>query len=153
MTSNKPQKVDYKISYIVLSNLVIVAWVLFGTAVVVLFNWVAALGFLAVSAFLIYYRLGKKGCLSCFLCKTCSIGMGKLFDVFFTSRGTQNLNRKATKLFPWVYLWLSVVPIVLVCVLLVLDFTVLKVLLLAGLLAFSVFSGIARRDILLPRKK
>jgi hypothetical protein len=152
MTSNKPEKVRYTTTQIVFGNLTVIAWGLLGTATVALFNIFAAIGYLAVAAFLVYYKLGKKGCLSCFLCETCTVGMGKLFDVFFTKRGTQNLNRKALKLFPVVYLWLSVVPIVLISVSLAFDFTVLKVLLLAGLLVFSVFSGVVRRNVLVPRK-
>jgi hypothetical protein len=101
------EKRDYTVSELILGNAAVITWIVLGSVACSLFNVFVGLGFFALTAFLVYYRIGKKGCLSCFYCKTCTIGFGKLFDVFFTKRGTENLNRKAMKLFPFVYLLLA----------------------------------------------
>ena len=107
MTTNESaskNRREYSMTQIILGNAAIIAWILLGTVACGLFNLLGALGFFALAAFLIYYELGKKGCLSCYLCKTCTIGMGKLPDFFFAKTGTFNVNRKALRLFPYVYI-------------------------------------------------
>ncbi|MGD6852266.1 MAG: hypothetical protein ACQCN6_09435 [Candidatus Bathyarchaeia archaeon] len=148
MATNK-EKREYTKTEVYLGNLVVITWILLGAAVCALFNIFAGLAFAAVLGFLIYYEIGKKGCVSCFYCKTCTIGMGKIFDVFFTKRGKENVNRKALKLFPFVYVLISFVPIVLVLFAIIQQVTVLKLGLLVGLLIFSFVSGIgvARRTL------
>jgi hypothetical protein len=153
MTAAK-EKREYTKTELYLGNLVVITWILVGATVCMLFNVFAGLAFAAVLGFLIYYEIGKKGCVSCFYCKTCTIGIGKMFDVFFTKRGKENVNRKALKLFPFVYVLISVVPIVLVLIAIAEQFTVLKLALLVGLLVFSTVSGlgVARRT-LQPAKR
>jgi hypothetical protein len=148
------EKRDYTTSELFLGNAVVITWIMLGTVACSLFNIFIGLAFFTLSAFLVYYQLGKKGCLSCFYCKTCTIGFGKLFEVFFSKRGTENLNRKALKLFPYVYLLLAVVPIafVLVSGLLTQQFSALQLGLVAAILLVSLISGFARRKNLLPAK-
>ncbi len=149
------QKREYTTSELILGNATVIAWIMLGAVACSLFNVFAGLAFFALSAFLVYYELGKKGCLSCFYCKTCTIGFGKLFDVFFAKKGTENLNRKALKIFPYVYLLLAVVPIafILVSGLLAQQFSALQLCLVAAILFFSVISGFARRRNRLPAKQ
>ena len=111
----------------------------------------AAIVFLALASFLVFYELGKKGCVNCFWCKTCTIGMGKLPDLFFTKTTIENLNinRKALKLFPYVYLLLSAVPIALTVVSLIQNFAIYTLMLLVALAAFSVLTGALRRNVLI----
>jgi hypothetical protein len=142
MTTTR-DKIEYSGTVLFLGNFVIIVWILIGTIVCWLFNPFGALGFLALSGFLVYYELGKKGCLSCFLRKTCTIGFGKLFDVFFTKRGYENLNRKGRKLFPFVYLLLTFVPIAIVTISINESLSTFKGALLLTLITFSTASGIA----------
>jgi len=141
--ATKRDKIEYSTPNLLLGNFVIIVWILIGSAGCWLLNPFGALGFFAISSFLVYYELGKKGCLSCFLCKTCTIGFGKLFDVFFTKRGYENMNRKARKLFPFVYLLLTIVPIALTAISLSMSVSIFKVFLLLALSIFSVVSGVA----------
>jgi hypothetical protein len=140
------EKKDYATSELILGNAAVIAWIVLGTVACSLVNIFVGLVFFALSAFLVYYRLGKKGCLSCFYCKTCTIGFGKLFDLFFTKDGTENVNRKALKLFPYVYLLLAVVPIAFIVVsALTQQFAILQLSLLVPIVVFSGFSAYARR--------
>ena len=112
------KKREYTKTELVFGNFAITAWILLGTAACWLIFSFGAIIFLALAGFLVFYELGKKGCVSCFLCKTCTIGMGKLPELFFTKNTIDNLNinRKALKLFPFVYVLLSVVPIAIAAV-------------------------------------
>ena len=76
--------------------------------------------------------------------------MGKLPDLFFTKTTVENLNmnRKALKLFPFVYLLLSIVPIALASVSIIQHLAIYNVLLLVVLVGFSVLTGIIRRKVL-----
>jgi hypothetical protein len=143
----KPKRV-YTKSGLILGNLAVVGWILLGATAWCLFNLFAAVAFFALASFLVFYEMGKKGCLSCYYCQTCTIGMGKLPDLFFTKSGAENLNRKALKLFPYVYLLLSTVPIALTWISILMEFSLFKVALLAGLLCYSLVSGVVRRKIL-----
>jgi hypothetical protein len=145
MVSVEKEKRVYSKTELYVGNLAIIMWILLGAASCWLLHPLAALAFTALSGFLVYYELGKKGCLSCYYCKTCSIGMGKLPDLFFTKKGTENLNRKAIKLFPYVYVLLAAVPIALVLFSAIQEFSVLKLALLAALLVYSFVTGFVRR--------
>lgn len=144
-------KREYTKSQLIFGNLAVAAWILLGAASCWLFSPFAALGFLALASFLVFYKLGKKGCVNCFWCKTCTIGMGKLSYLFYTKTSIEdlNINRKALKLFPYVYLLLSVVPIAITAVSIIQSFAVYSVVLLLVLVTLSVLTGSLRRNLLI----
>jgi hypothetical protein len=143
----------YSKSELVFGNLAIFIWILLGTAACWLYVSFGAIIFLALASFLVYYELGKKGCVSCFLCKTCTIGLGKLPELFFTKTTVENLNvnRKALKLFPLVYILLSLVPLVLTAFSIVQNFSIFNILLFSALAGFSILTGAIRRKVLINR--
>jgi hypothetical protein len=144
------QKREYSKTELVFGNLAILIWILLGTVTFWIYVSFGAIIFLALMAFLVFYELGKKGCVSCFLCKTCTIGMGKLPNLFFTKTTIENLNinRKALKLFPFVYILLGVIPISLTVVSILQYYNIYSIVVLAALTAFSVLTGILRRKML-----
>jgi len=136
---------DYSKSELIFGNLLIVLWILLGAYSCWLLYPLSGIVFFALASFLVFFELGKHGCQTCYYCKTCTIGMGKLPELFFRKAGTANVNKKAMKLFPFVYLLLSLVPIVFYVISLVQTITVLKILTLALLLSFSIYSGAIRK--------
>ncbi len=140
---------DYSKKRLILGNLAIILWIGLGALSCTLFYPLAALLFFGLAAFLVFYELGKHGCVTCFYCKTCTIGMGKLPELFFGKNGTANVNRRALKVFPFVYLLLSAVPIILTVISFFEEATAYKATLLATILAFSLYTGIVRAKILL----
>ncbi len=134
----------YGMPELLLGNLAIAIWIILGSLSLALFYPLAAILFIAVAAFLVFYEIGKKGCVTCYYCKNCTVGMGKLPYLFFKREGTANVNKKAMKLFPFTFLLLSVLPIVLTIFSMLQEVTVLKVGLLVGLLVFSLYSGAVR---------
>ena len=140
---------DYPKSELFFGNLAIVLWIGLGALSCALFFPLTAFVFFGLAAFLIFYELGKHGCVTCYYCKTCTIGIGKLPELFFRQAGTANVNRRALKLFPFAYLLLSALPVTLIFISFFHEIAVLNVALLAAVLAFSIYTGVIRRQILL----
>lgn len=135
---------EYSMFELIFGNLAIILWIALGAITFSIFNFFAAVGYFAVVAFLIFYRMGKHGCVTCYYCRTCTIGMGKLPELFFKKAGTANVNQAALRLFPFVYVLLSVVPVLLLIYSLVQELTIFKAVLLAAVLIFSSVTGAAR---------
>ena len=149
-TAGKYRK-DYSKAELIFGNLAIILWISLGALSFALFYPLTAFVFFGLAAFLVFYELGKHGCITCYYCKTCTIGMGKLPELFFRQAGTANVNQRALKLFPFIYLLLSALPITLIVISFFQEVTLYNVVLLASVLAFSVYTGIIRRQILVCR--
>ena len=139
---------NYSKSELIFGNAAIILWIGLGAVSCWIFFPLAAIVFFGVAAFLIFYEMGKRGCVTCHYCKTCTIGMGKLPELFFKGAGTANVNRRALKLFPIVYLMLSVLPIALIVVSIFQTLVIYGILLLAAIISFSVYTGLIRRPTL-----
>jgi hypothetical protein len=136
---------EYSKSELIFGNLAIVLWILLGSFSFWLFYPLSAIVFFALASFLVFFELGKHGCQTCYYCKTCTIGIGKLPELFFAKAGTANVNKKAMYLFPYVYLLLSLVPLVFYIISIIQAMTVLKIMALAMLLSISLYSGAVRK--------
>jgi len=135
---------DYSKAELIFGNLAIILWIGLGALSCALFFPLTAVLYFALAAFLIFYELGKHGCVTCYYCKTCTIGIGKLPELFFRQAGTANVNRRALKLFPFAYLLLSALPIILIVISFFQETAIYKIALLATVLAFSIYTGIIR---------
>lgn len=122
-------------------NLVLVAWVFLAFFSVWFYNqtygWLLFF-FAAVGVYLILRRLG---CSSCYYCKSCTSGYGRLAGVFFGTgyikKGSVG-NRKILIVF--IYFLLAFLPIVLLSLSTIQTFTVLKSIVLLCLLAVTLYS-------------
>jgi hypothetical protein len=146
-TSNRYTK-DYSKTELIFGNLAIILWIGLGSLSCALFIPLAAVLFFGLASFLIFLELGKHGCVTCYYCKTCTIGMGKLPELFFRKAGTANVNQRALRLFPFVYFLLSALPITLISISFFQEATTYTAVLLVSVLSFSVYSGIIRRKTL-----
>ncbi len=135
----------YSMPELILGNGLIIIWVGLGAVSFGIFVSLAGLAYFSVLAFLIFFEMGKHGCVSCFYCSSCTIGMGKLPEFFFKSKGDANVNRKAQKIFRLVYVLLSLVPISLTVFSMVQELVIYKAALLLSISGFSIYSGIVRR--------
>jgi hypothetical protein len=138
----------YAMPELLAGNLLIAVWILIGSISFTIYYPLAAIPYIAIAAFLVFYKIGKKGCVTCYYCKNCTIGMGKLPSLFFKHEKTPNVNVKAQKLFPWTFLLISAVPAALVVVSLFQEVTVFRVALLCAVLAFSLYSAYTKRETL-----
>ena len=130
---------------LIFGNLALILWIALGAISWEIVNVFAGLAYFAVIAFLIFFEIGKHGCVTCYYCKTCTIGIGKLPEFFFKTEGTANVNRRAQRIFSIVFVLLSVLPLVLVVFSMVNGLTAYNTLLLVAILVFSLYTGIVRR--------
>lgn len=140
---------EYSKSELYFGNLAIILWIGLGAFSCGFFYPLAAVLFFGLAAYLVFYELGKHGCVTCYYCKTCTIGMGKLPELFFKQAGTANVNQRALRLFPFIYLLLSAFPITLFVVSFFQAITIYNVALLAVVLVFSAYTAVVRRQTLL----
>ncbi len=150
MESTRRNMKEYSKFELYFGNLAIILWIALGAFSCWFFYPLSAIGFFALASFLVFFELGKHGCLTCYYCKTCTIGMGKLPELFFAKAGTANVNKKAMKLFPFIYLLMSLLPIALSIISILQSIAISKIVVLTGLLMFSFYSGLVRRKNLLP---
>jgi hypothetical protein len=142
---------DYSKTELIFGNLAIILWISMGALACALFYPLTSILFFGLAGFLVFYEIGKRGCLTCYYCKSCTIGMGKLPDLFFRQAGTSNANQRALKLFPFVYLLLSALPLTLIVISIFQETTIYKIVLLVSILVFSIYTGIIRRRIIVGR--
>jgi hypothetical protein len=142
---NGQNRKDYSATELIAGNLAIILWITIGALACALFYPLSAILFFAVTAFLVFYEIGKHGCVTCYYCKNCTIGMGKLPELFFRLSGTANVNRRALRIFSVTYMILTVVPTILIVISLLQTITIYKIGLLIAILAFSINTAAIRR--------
>ncbi len=149
MSNRKPK--EYSSYELVLGNIAIISWIILGAVSCGIFYFIAGIGYFTLLAFLIFFEIGKHGCVTCYYCKTCTIGMGKLPEFFFKTEGAANVNLGAQKIFRLVFVLLSLVPMTLIGFSIIQEFLIYKVIIFAAILAFSIYNGVVRRRPLLPQ--
>ena len=77
------EKLDFTRKLLVLGNLALLAWVFLAFFSVLLYNWLYSWVYLLLLAFIVYAVLRRIGCGSCYQCKTCTSGFGRLAGEFF----------------------------------------------------------------------
>ncbi len=147
MSNRKPK--EYSKYELVLGNIAIISWIILGAVSCGIFYFIAGIGYFTLLAFLIFFEIGKHGCVTCYYCKTCTIGMGKLPEFFFRTEGAANVNRRAQRIFQLVFVLLSLVPMPLIVFSIIQEFLFYKVIVFAAILVFSIYNGIVRRRTLL----
>lgn len=132
---------------IFLSNLVMAVWIATGTVACWLLHPVAGAVYLAVALIMVGVVLRKLVCTNCYYYgKWCGTGWGKLAALFFKEGEMERFGKSiGVKLAPMTYGLLSLIPIVLVVISMIMDFTVFKAIVLAVLLLVSVYSGFLSR--------
>ena len=135
------EKLDFTRRLLVWGNLGLLAWVFLAFFSVLFYNFLYGWLYLVLLAFMIYAVLRRLGCSSCYKCKACTSGFGRLAGVFF-GRGFVKKESVGNRLglVAFVYLLLFPLPTVLLSVSLLGSFSFIKVLVLACLLALAAYS-------------
>ena len=135
------QKLEFSRRLLYLGNLGLVAWVFLAFFNVFFYTHLYSWLYLAVLALVIFALLRRMGCSSCYACKTCTSGFGRLAGAFF-GRGFVKKesvgNRVAAVGF--VYFLLLPLPVALLSLSFLTSFSYLKILVLACTLALAAFS-------------
>ena len=127
-------------------NLGIVLWILIDAVACWFFNPILGWVFLIATFGLIFVILRRLGCSSCYYCKSCTMGFGKLADLFFGQGYMAGVNSSLTLKIIFVYGLLGIVPIVPLAISIIQEFAVTKIAVLALLLILLSYSGSRRKQ-------
>jgi hypothetical protein len=126
-------------------NLGIVLWIMLSAFACWFFNPIIGWLFLVSAFILIFVILRRLGCSSCYYCKTCTIGFGKLADLFFGNGYMIGVDSSLTLRIFFVYILMSIVPIALLTVSIIQGLAATKAVLFAVLLLLFLYSGSRRK--------
>lgn len=142
-------KFDFPRNLVVLGNLAFLSWVLLAFFTATFVDQLYAWAFLLFTAVFIFLILRRQGCSSCYYCKSCTSGFGRLAGWFFGTRQHKDVNNKgALVLVGIIYFLLVAIPLWTIAGSLVQEVTSLKAVVLVGLLlitAYSVFTWFQTR--------
>ncbi len=135
------EKLEFNRRLLILGNLGLLAWVFLAFFGVLFYNQIYGWLYLLLEAALIYLILRRLGCSSCYKCKTCTSGFGRLAGDFFGNGYVKKEsigNRLGLIIF--VYFLLLPLPAATLVFSIFAAFSFLKVLALACLLAVAAYS-------------
>ncbi len=138
---------DYPKANMILGNLIMLLWIALGTIACWFLYPLAGWVYLGSAVIMVYVVLRKLVCTNCYYYdKWCGIGWGKLSALFFKKGNIEDFDTSiGLKLAPFAYGILSLIPLILLIISIILEFTASKLLILLLLLSISVFSGTISR--------
>lgn len=135
------EKLDFTRRLLVWGNLGLLAWVFLAFFSLLFYNQLYGWLYLLAVAFIVYAVLRRLGCSSCYKCKACTSGFGRLAGVFF---GKGSVKRESVGnrigLVAFVYFLLLPLPAALLSISLLSSFSYVKVLVLVCLLSVAAYS-------------
>jgi hypothetical protein len=134
-------KFDFPRTLVVFGNLAILSWVLLAFFAATFANQLYAWLFLLFAATFVFLILRRQGCSSCYYCKSCTSGFGRLAGWFFGAKQHKDISNKgALFLVGITYFLLVLVPMWILAGSLIQEVTGLKAVVLACLLLFTAYS-------------
>jgi len=134
-------------SIAVIGNLIMLLWISLGTVACWFFNPIVAGVYLAFAVVMVFIVLRKLVCTNCYYYgKWCPIGWGKLSALFFRKGSIEKFSTGiGVKLTPLTYGLLTLIPLVLIIISIIREFTVVKAAVLVLLILVSIYSGAVSR--------
>jgi hypothetical protein len=130
---------------LILGNLGILLWTVISTVACWFFNPVLGWLFLVVAFVMIFAILRRLGCNSCYYCKSCTSGFGKLSDLFFGSGYMAGVNSSVGLKVVFVYILLGLVPLGFLAVSITQEFAASKITVSVFLLLLLFASGFGKK--------
>ena len=135
------EKLDFTRRLLVWGNLGLLAWIFLAFFSVLFYNFLYGWLYIVLLVFIVYAVLRRLGCSSCYKCKACTSGFGRLSGAFF---GKGFVKRESVGnrigLVVFVYLLLFPIPVALLSFSIAGMFSLVKVLVLVCLLAVAIYS-------------
>jgi hypothetical protein len=133
----------YSKSLLILGNLGIALWIVVSAVACWFFNIILGWIFLVFAFILVFAVLRRLGC--SYYCKSCTMGFGKLADLFFGSGRMAGVNSSLGLKIFFAYGLLGAVPIVFLAVSIMQEFAATKIAVLALLIVLLLYSAIRRK--------
>jgi len=145
LTAISIEQKAYSKSLLVLGNIAIVVWIVLGAVSCGFFNPLAGWFFLVLALLLIFVILRRLGCNSCYYCKACTMGFGKLADLFFGDGYMAGVNSSVGLKLVFVYGLLGIVPIAFIAVSIMQEPVASKLAVLVFLVLLLLYSGTRKK--------
>jgi uncharacterized membrane protein len=135
------EKLGFTRSLLILGNLALLAWIFLAFFSVLFYNPLYGWLYLLALAFIVYGVLRRLGCRSCYVCKSCTSGFGRLAGAFFGRGSTkkQSIGNRVGVI-GFVYFLLLPLPAAFLILALSAAFSYLEVFVLVCLLAVAAYS-------------
>jgi len=135
------EKIEFTRPFLIYGNLTLLAWVLLAFLGTWLYNQILGWLLLVFTAAAIYLILRRLGCSSCYYCKACTSGFGRLAGAFFGTGFTKkNSVGNRIGFVGFIYFLNAPLPAALLIVSMLKVFTFPKILVLICLLIIAVYS-------------
>ncbi len=137
----------YPIGRIVLANIIMILWIALGSLASATVWPVAGWIFLIYAVFMVYFVMRKLVCTNCYYYdKWCNIGWGKLAARLFRQGNIEHFaSCRGIKIAPFFYASLTVIPLILLVIALIQQFTFTRLLILILLVGIGFYSGAVSR--------
>ena len=132
---------EYSKALLTLGNLAIALWIVLSAVACWFFNQIFGWLFLVSAFILVFAVLRRLGCSSCYYCKTCTMGFGKLADLFFGSGYMAGVNSSLSLKIVFVYGLLGMVPIAFLAFSIMQEPVATKIAVLVLILLLLFYSG------------
>jgi len=133
-------KLVFSRRFLILGNLGLLAWIFLASICALFYNQLYGWGYLISLIFTVYAILRRLGCSSCYMCKVCTSGFGRLAGDFF-GRGFVKKKSVGNRLGLVVIMYVLLLPVPVALLLLSRDrFSYVEVFVLVTLLAISAYS-------------
>ena len=136
---------EYSKSLLILGNLGIALWTVIGAIACWFFTPLLGWLFLVSAFVLVFAVLRRFGCSSCYYCKSCTSGFGKLADLFFGSGYMAGVKSSVGLKAFFVYGLLGLVPMGFLAVSIMHEFAASKIAVLVFLLLLLFYSGVSKK--------
>jgi hypothetical protein len=135
------QKLEFTRQQLILGNLGLLAWVFLAFFSVFFYSQLYGWLYLAALAVIIYLILRRLGCSSCYRCKTCTSGFGRLSGVFF-GKGFIKKESVGNRigLIAFIYFLLLPLPVAFLSLSLYDSISIFKLFVLVSILAVAAYS-------------
>lgn len=140
-TSLNEEKIEFTRSFLIYGNLALLAWLLLAFLGTWLYNQILGYLLLVFTSAAIYMILRRLGCSSCYYCKACTSGFGRLAGAFFGTGFTKkNSVGNRIGFIGFVYFLLAPLPAALLIVSTLQVFALAKILVFVCLLVIAAYS-------------
>ena len=135
------EKLEFTKRLLVLGNIGVLAWVFLSAFAIIFYNQIYGWLYLILEAIFIYLILRRIGCGSCYQCKACTAGFGRIAGAFFGKGFVKKASvGKRLGLIIFVYFFLLPFPSAVLLFSISQSFLFLKVLVLLLLWAVAAYS-------------
>ena len=135
------EKIDFTRPFLIYGNLALLAWVFLAFLGAWFYNQILGWLLLVFTAAAIYLILRRLGCSSCYYCKACTSGFGRLAGAFFGTGFTKkNSVGNRIGFIGFIYFLLAPLPAALLIVSMLQVFALAKILVFVCLFIIAAYS-------------